>query len=352
MNRMIILIMLLCVILRCWSGDRQYDIKGLLLLNVSDKLELRQSDDEYTQGLTRQGIIIETENRFVFQQQNLNKNDKQARELYARIIIDLIEDENCTLPACNDGNFSQEDIEILKTTVENELAPGTFLVCDPQTSVQTNAYGNKYVEIKYQRTGLYGKGNVNVSLCYFFNYSYMAKIVFSYRAREAHIWQKIMLNAQKNLAWKNPYILNECEDEERTREICTSSNSSEKSKKELVLMAIFALCVLVVGFIVLRGFVKVRYTKKFLDSFDEMIQKGYLTSAEMYLQSLEKVIQQKGSLKMFNMAKTKLEKAKQSTDRQINELMKMSIEAQLIGDNVKAQYLADSAIKLSDLKEK
>jgi len=201
------------------SKDIEYLFNDLFTISVSDKMELRQDDDLYTQ-FQNQVLNYNTDSDIVFQQRNLGKMQNSAHSYYCRILIKILEEEEDEFPNCDYSDYSQDDLdelinlakEFIEKDKEEILAvnpnfnPEEYgFVTEPTVTVESNSNGVVYVKIHYVRTGLEGNGNVVVDLCFFFNNRYSLICFFSYREFEEGIWKPVLSKAKNSIEWTHPY---------------------------------------------------------------------------------------------------------------------------------------------------
>ncbi|MBQ2047271.1 MAG: hypothetical protein II260_08790 [Muribaculaceae bacterium] len=113
-------------------------------------------------------------------------------------------DDSCPYPSSDEKYFSDDDLNELISTAPQELGAGQHFIIQPTASIESSHFGATYVKIHYSRTGT--NGNVNVNICYFFNYDCAVKAIFSYRESEKDLWEQNLLRALNSFAWENPYI--------------------------------------------------------------------------------------------------------------------------------------------------
>ena len=204
MRRLVFLIQLLCSCLLIHAENKLYRFNNMFSISVSDKLELRQDDDIYTQ-IVNDISGTDSNRAIVFQQKNLSKIQDTAFEHYCRILIMSDQDETCPYPSSVDKEFSSDDLKGLIATADGELGPDQQFIDYPTASIATTRQGSVYIKIHYTRTGI--DGAVNVDLCYFFNYDSAVKAIFSYKESEATLWKDLLTDAMNSFTWNNPYIM-------------------------------------------------------------------------------------------------------------------------------------------------
>lgn len=179
-----------------------YNIKDIFSISVSSNMEIRKSEDSYTKFL-QDTLCYFSNAEVVFQQKDLSQQDKSALEKYSRILILTDDDGNGEYPCSNEGDFSCDDLEELKSYAKQELAPDQDFIIPPSANVETNSNGCKFIRVFYERTGT--KGPVCVNMCFFFNYNYATKVILSYRKSEKDIWKDDIEHTINSFNWKYPF---------------------------------------------------------------------------------------------------------------------------------------------------
>lgn len=202
MKKLASILILLSFFIIGYAQDEIYKFNNVFSISVSNDLELRKDDDAYTKFL-RDTLNYVANSKIVFQQKELSSKTKEALSHYCRIIILSEKDDSCPYPSSNDASFSDKDLDELLSTASLELGPGQSFVIQPTASVEFTNSGATYVKVHYTRTGT--RGNVNVNICYFFNYDSVVKAIFSYRESEEDLWSAKLLRALNSFAWTSPY---------------------------------------------------------------------------------------------------------------------------------------------------
>lgn len=289
MKRIAIIVLILLSTSALKANNKKYRFDNIFTISVSDALELRQEDDAYTKFL-RDTIDYLTKNKIVFQQRGLANRTAEALSHYCRIMILTDTDESCPYYCSDESNFSKNDIDMLTETYKYELVSDMYLLKPPTTTIGTTLNGSKYVRISYIRSGLNNKGDVSVHLCYFFNYKYMLKVIFSYRTSEAELWQSALEEAINSISWVHPYF---AKNDIIDYIISQNSRGNQKHGHISLFLSLSAIILIVVVLIATRKAKQNRYKKeklyveKELQTCLDLIKIGKLATAENKLKSLK-----------------------------------------------------------------
>ena len=203
MKRVLVILCLFTFVCSELRADyNPYNIKNIFSISVSSNMEIRKSEDSYTKFL-QDTLCYFSNAEVVFQQKGLSQQDKSALEKYSRILILTDDDGNGEYPCSNEGDFSYDDLEELKSYAKQELAPDQDFIIPPSANVETNSNGCKFIRVFYERTGT--KGPVCVNMCFFFNYNYATKVILSYRKSEKDIWKDDIEHTINSFNWKYPF---------------------------------------------------------------------------------------------------------------------------------------------------
>lgn len=205
-KRVSFIIFFVCLTISIMADVKTYKFNNMFTISVSDILELRKDDDAYTRFLS-DTLNYSANSEIVFQQRGLSEGNQSAIEAYCRIMIVTDIDDSGPYPCCNEDDFTDDYIQELISTCQGELVPGQCFICQPAASIRSTTNGYKYINIDYTRSGY--KGAVKVNICYFNNYKYAIKAIFSYRTSESDIWQTAIRNSINSFTWIDPYFAHE-----------------------------------------------------------------------------------------------------------------------------------------------
>ena len=196
-------ILILCLLYSSLNAKEiPYHFNNTFKISVSDKMELRKSDDFYTKILGDSGIIEYNNNSIIFQQKGLSDMTKKSLDTYCRILIDIFDDEDGEYPNATDSHYTTEDFNYFEQLAFKNIVPPQQIVKQPISHVLWQN-GYCYLKVNYTRTG--DKGNVEVAMHYLFNVKKFVRITTAYRISEANIWQDVVNNAFKSFEWDNIY---------------------------------------------------------------------------------------------------------------------------------------------------
>lgn len=205
-KRVTIIILFICIAITAIADNNTYKFNNMFTISVSDILELRKDDDAYIHFLS-DTLNYVANSEIVFQQKELSEKNQSALAKYCRIMIATDSDESCPYPCSDEDDFTNDDLQELISTCQGELAPGQHFISQPTAYVRCTSNGYKYIDIFYTRSG--NKGEVRVNICYFFNYKYAVKAIFSYRTSESNLWQAAIKNAIDSFTWTDSFITHE-----------------------------------------------------------------------------------------------------------------------------------------------
>lgn len=234
-----------------YADVRDYSFKDIVSMSVSDELELRDKDDQYTQFLN--GTINVSAAEIVFQQKGLGNMESSSYAHYCRILIDILEGEDGDFPFYNDSNFSEEDFRFFKELADGEIEDAKMglkemgkeemadkygYVSLPKVTIEKTTSGLVYANVHYVRTGFSNSGteavandlNVVVDICLFFNSKYALKAIFAYREKEKNLWLPILNQARNSLMWTHLY---ENETQESEDDVASFIDSSSDKKNDI-----------------------------------------------------------------------------------------------------------------------
>lgn len=178
----------------------KYEFDNSYLLSVPDNMELRHDYDVYTRWLA-DGLGFISSADVVFQQNNLSSFSAEARNTYARILV-----QHYSVPAGEADHFyeypslGEEDYVDLNEIVEGEVKPASF-IDSPKWRV-IDILGTKAIEGTYKRTGF--EGPVKCKFYLLSNYNEMVKVIVAYREKESDVWEEDLSKVIYSFKWKNP----------------------------------------------------------------------------------------------------------------------------------------------------
>ena len=239
-KRVSFIILFICLAFSAMADVNKYEFNNMFTISVSDILELRKDDDAYTRFLS-DTLNYVANSEIVFQQKELSERSQSALAKYCRIMIKTDIDESCPYPCSDEDDFTSDDFQELVSACQAELAPGKHFICQPTASVKSTSNGSKYINIYYTRSG--SKGEVRVNICYFFNYKYAVKAIFSYRTSESNIWESAIRNSIDSFSWTDPYTSQVYLSENNTGAYSSSleSNSSNQILYGIMIGIVFML---------------------------------------------------------------------------------------------------------------
>ena len=239
-KRVSFIILFICLAFPAMADVNKYKFNNMFTISVSDILELRKDDDAYTRFLS-DTLNYVANSEIVFQQKELSERSQSALAKYCRIMIKTDIDESCPYPCSDEDDFTSDDFQELVSACQAELAPGQHFICQPTASVKSSSNGSKYINIYYTRSG--SKGEVRVNICYFFNYKYAVKAIFSYRTSESNIWESAIRNSIDSFSWTDPYTSQVYLSENNTGAYSSSleSNSSNQILYGIMIGIVFML---------------------------------------------------------------------------------------------------------------
>lgn len=266
--------------------NKSYVFNDIFFISVSDILELRQDHDAYTSFL-RDTLNYVAKSEIVFQQKSLSEKKPNALARYCRIMILTDSDENCPYPTPNDGDFSDSDLQLCIDASEGELGPGQHFINFPTASVEENREGNKYILVKYTRNGY--NGAVSVRICYFFNYKYLVKAVFSYRLSEADLWKMPLENAINSFSWRHPYLSSTYLGNNNVEYQDSASKSYNGRLFIGIGIGICLMSIMLILYSMINTYVKKKEKTEletFIKNVNSLIEKGKIVSAKNEIESI------------------------------------------------------------------
>lgn len=273
-----------------YATEQIYRFNDIFSISVTDSMELRQEKDAYTQFL-RDTLHIGANNQIVFQQKQLSERTHEALSHYCRILINSYVDESCPYPCSNESVYSKDDIDDLIASCSSELAPSMHFIKYPTATIKSTLDGSKYVRLSYTRSGLNNKGEVTVYICYFFNYKYMVRAVFSYRSSESELWQNALQSSMNSFTWDSPFFTQDSNDVDSAS--TKSGVRHNMVKGNILLLILFGLFVAIMFWIGIRVAKRnrrakeVSYVESKINEFVELLERGKVVSAEHILKSLK-----------------------------------------------------------------
>ena len=167
-------------------------------IKVPPTLELRGEDDKYTileQTLTNTSPV---DNLIIFQQKGLAFNLQEARQRYARVMIQYYTEAYNLFPTANEQiDFSkQEVLEI----IDGELF-GADMRAYNISYGKGVVNGNQSFIIRYTRTGVGSAPPVRCKICILCNRQHFVKIIYSYREKEFDIWSNDFEKSLQTFRW-------------------------------------------------------------------------------------------------------------------------------------------------------
>lgn len=323
-KRAALLIMFVCFAFGAIADAKTYKFNQIFTISVSDNLELRKEDDAYTRFIS-DTLNYVTRAEIVFQQKGLSQKREPAINQYCRILIKTDSDDSCPYPCSSEGDFSNSDINELVSACTEELAPGQYFVRQPSATIKTNKGGCKYVNITYTRTGY--KGEVNVNICYFFNYKYAVKAVFSYRVSESNIWKNAIDNSISSFSWTEPYVSHEYSASEPVTGNSLNSGDSDNDRMLMGVLIGVTLTLVLVGLAHMLKTSRKNKTMRDIESslsvVSGLISNKKIVSAQKALDSLK--VRHGEDLKNFNTIvdkqKNEIGALRNEIDQSINKLL-------------------------------
>ena len=197
------------------SKNIDYTFDNVFTMSVSDKMELRESDDLYTKFIN-EVLNVDTNGEAIFQQKNLKDMNAQAQKYYCRIMVKIFQGDDVSVSSCNNFDFTQEDldemVDLARQYIEEDkrqikqhdpnFNPDEYgFVEQPKATIEENSNGLAYIKVHYVRTGLNGAGNVCVDMCFFPNSDQALLAFFSYREYEKELWNSVLTNAKNSINW-------------------------------------------------------------------------------------------------------------------------------------------------------
>lgn len=286
-SQVIIIFMFFCFAANAIAEVKTYRFNDMFTLSVSDILELRKESDIYTRFLN-DTLYYFANSDIVFQQKGLSNKETSALAKYCRIMIVTDYDESCPYPCSDEDEFSDTDIKGLIDACKEELSPNMRFIQEPTYTIKTTTSGNKYILVHYIRSG--DKGDVRVNICYFFNYKYVVKAVFSYRISESNIWQSSIDSSINSFSWSEPYIAYEYTLNDIGNDTVATSDNSYNVHTGIFIGVLFML--VFGGFVYcVKSYNKKKYTRHIeyeLLRLNELISENKIVSASNALNSIKK----------------------------------------------------------------
>lgn len=205
MKRFIPIIIFLYISIIGYAQEEVHKFDNLFYISVSEDLELRKKDDAYNRIL-HDSLNYVADSVIVFQLKELSNKSKDTLSNYYMIMISIYKNKNGAYPSYDESSFTDNYLKILLSNTQQELEPGQHFVINPKVSIERTYSNATFVQIHYTRTGT--NGDVNVDICYYYNYDSAVKAIFSYRESEAKLWKNKLAKSLKSFAWANPYALN------------------------------------------------------------------------------------------------------------------------------------------------
>ena len=261
------------------AANKPYVFNQIFSITISDLLELRQDNDAYTHFL-KDTLNYDANSEIVFQQKALSIKESCALSRYCRIMMQVYTDDEMSFPTADDNNFSSDDLQELIDACDNELAPGQNYVNKPIVDIKENSNGCTFVQLSYIRSGY--SGNVSVRICYFFNYKYAVKAIFSYRNSELDIWEKPLDEAINSFFWLNPYTSSIYVDTNGEQYNDLSSSSDKINLYVGILIGIIIMSILFVVYSLIKSNKRKRLIKLLeqeISDITHLIDNGKIVSA-------------------------------------------------------------------------
>ncbi len=207
----------LCLIVSLASHAKNidYTFDNVFTMSVSDKMELRESDDLYTKFMN-DVLNVNTNGEVIFQLKDLKDMNAQAQKYYCRIMVKIFHGDDVSVSCCNDFDFTQENLDEMvdlawqyieedKRQIKQHdpnFNPNEYgFLEQPKATIEENSNGLAYIKVHYVRTGLNGAGNVCVDMCFFPNKDQALLTFFSYREYEKELWNSVLTNARNSINW-------------------------------------------------------------------------------------------------------------------------------------------------------
>ena len=239
-NRLLISVVFFCMAVKALPEVKTYKFNDVFTISVSDILELRREDDLYTNYLV-DTLNYHCQSDIIFQQKGLSVKAPLAMSRYCRILIKTDNDESCPYPCSDEDTFSDADIKDLLSACDGELGPGQRYIEQPTAKIRSTINGHRYIYIHYIRSGY--KGNICVNICYFFNYKYGVKAIFSYRLSESDLWQSAIDRSIESFSWSNPYVSHKYSIDYTEND---NNNLNNKSKNQVQYFSIVIIAILLI----------------------------------------------------------------------------------------------------------
>ena len=203
------------MVFSCLSNEAQalYSYNGKYCLELSDKLELQDSELNNVRHLTTKGgktqVNVSTiSSHIIFQQKGLNADVMSAYNNYCRVIVEYFKEDRND-PTFGRGDQIVVDREILyavtETSKESCARSGTpFIKLISVQPLSINGFPVLYYS--YKRKGWEGKQPpVMVNVFRIFNRYESATVTFSYREAERETWKSIHNNITKTFSFTKKY---------------------------------------------------------------------------------------------------------------------------------------------------
>lgn len=178
----------------------KYEFINSYVFSVPDKMELRHDYDVYTRWLA-EGLGFISSADAVFQQKDLSSFSAEAKDTYARILM-----QHYSISYGEVDHFyeypslEEEDKLALNEMVEGEVSPCSFIDLPKWRVIDLS--GTKAIEGTYRRTGF--EGPVKCKFYLLSNYNEMVKVIVAYREKDSDIWEEDLNKVIYSFKWKNP----------------------------------------------------------------------------------------------------------------------------------------------------
>lgn len=180
-----------------------YTYSDVFTIDVPDVFELRVDSGKYSLRLdSLQLINPNCEDCIVFQQAGLNNMKEGSTDVYARILITVVEDKSKPfLSREAHPKLSSSDKYEYRKLCDRQKMPFDY-VYEPQFD-WINIYDNVWaIRMIYARTGL--EGNVLTNIYLLQDKSFIVMIVTAYRVQEFELWSDSVDKTLKSFQWIKP----------------------------------------------------------------------------------------------------------------------------------------------------
>lgn len=179
------------------SDWNEYKIDDALLISIPNTMELRHDYDDYTRWSSNNLGLLSSADA-VFQQKGLSSMSSEATNTYARVLIQHYTFSPGEVEHHYESpGLTAEDYRNLREMVDEEIKPYTYIDRPKWRWIDVN--GTKAIEGSYRRNG--DDGPVNCRIYLLSNYSEMAKIIVSFREKDAARLESDLNNVIRTFKW-------------------------------------------------------------------------------------------------------------------------------------------------------